>query len=102
MSTDPASSAPPRVPHRTPRYRVFIGSGVLLGVAVAAVLTWWGEPGLGFGYGAVFGYLATFCALLGALAGGAAAVAVEAFVNRGSGGRRGPRGRRARGRSPRP
>ena len=102
MSSDPGSGAPARVPRRTPRYRVFIATGVVLGIAVAAVLTWSGSPGLGFGYGAVFGYLATFCALLGALVGGAVAVAVESFVNRGSGGRRrGPRRHRGRGRSPR-
>lgn len=71
---------------------MFIGTGMLMGVVAAAVLTRSGDPGLGFGYGAVFGYLGTFLSLLGALAGGAVALAVEALVNRG---------RRGRARSPR-
>ena len=101
MSVDPGSRGQLRAPRRTPRYRVFIGTGVLVGVVTAAVLTYVGDPGQGFGRGAVLGYLAAFCSLLGALGGGAVAVAVESFVNRSPRGRGGARGRRGRARSPR-
>lgn len=83
----PATTGRWFVPRRAPRYRVFVGTGVGLGLVVAAVLTYVGDPTQSAGYGAVFGYLAVFCSLLGALAGSAVAVTVEWAFTRA---RRGP------------
>ena len=63
---------------RAPRYRVFVGTGALLGALagiVASLLL--GDPASLFSSGTVTGYLAAIGLLLGGLAGGAVAVLVD-------------------------
>ena len=63
---------------RAPRYRVFVGTGALLGALagiVASLLL--GDPASLFSPGTVTGYLAAIGLLLGGLAGGAVAVLVD-------------------------
>jgi hypothetical protein len=64
---------------RAPRYGVFLSTGAGLGLLAALVggLTGPGDPSVG--RGALVGYLALAFGLLGALAGGAAAVLIERF-----------------------
>jgi hypothetical protein len=86
----PAEEAPPATPadepqapvqvrlRRAPRYRVFVGTGALLGALagiVASLLL--GDPASLFSSGTTTGYLAAIGLLLGALAGGAVAVLVD-------------------------
>jgi hypothetical protein len=63
---------------RAPRYRVFVGTGALLG-AVAGIVArlLLGDPASLFSAAATTGYLAAIGLLLGGLLGGAVAVLVE-------------------------
>lgn len=62
---------------RAPRFRVFIGLGVALGVVCAAVLTF-SRPALGdYDYGQVLGYTAVAGGLLGGLVGGLVAIVLD-------------------------
>lgn len=67
---------------RSPRYGVFIGLGVTLGVAVAFFLTF-SRPETEFSYLSVLGYTALGCGLVGGLIGGLVAV----LLDRGAGSR---------------
>ena len=74
--------APGRAPQRVllrraPRYRAFVSTGVLAGLAVALVLSRFSPSGTGFSGGSTLGYLAMVLALLGAVLGAAVAVLVE-------------------------
>lgn len=62
---------------RAPRYRVFVGTGVLLAVAAALVLALLTPPDARFSRFSVFGYLALSLGLVGALLGGLVAVLLE-------------------------
>ncbi len=64
---------------RAPRYEVFIGAGVVLGVLVGVIggLTGAAEPDTG--RARLVAYLAVGCAILGALLAGLVAVAIERF-----------------------
>jgi len=75
--------APPRQGRlrRSPRFSVFIGTGIAVALGVALLLTLTvarpeGRDGVTYGLGAVFGYLGVLFALVGALAGGALALLV--------------------------
>lgn len=60
---------------REPRYRAFVGTGVLAGVLAAVVLTLLvPDPGGRYSASSVFGYLAASLGAVGALLGGGAAV----------------------------
>ena len=63
---------------RAPRYRVFVGTGALLG-AIAGIVArlLLGDPASLFSAGTTTGYLAAIGLLLGGLLGGAVAVLVE-------------------------
>ena len=74
--------APGRAPQRVllrraPRYRAFVSTGILAGLAVALVLSRFSPSGTGFSGGSTLGYLAMVLALLGAMLGAAVAVLVE-------------------------
>ncbi len=97
MSEDPSPGADAEQPAkripvemvRTPRYSVFVISGVLLGVLVAVVLVLTAdERAAGFSVGSQLGYLGSVLGLLGGLVGGGAAVLAERFVRPGPDGRR--------------
>lgn len=60
-----------------PRYRVFVGLGVLAGVVAAVVLTSFSSGDGGYGAGSVLGYTALLLALVGGLLGGAVAVLLD-------------------------
>jgi len=62
---------------RAPRYRAFIGTGVVLGAVIAVLLTALFPDDGRFSTGSVMGYLGVVLALVGGLLGGAAAVLVE-------------------------
>ncbi len=68
---------------RTPKYPVFIGLGVVLGVAVAGVVTLLTplapDPVTGqeYSFGQVLGYLSLVLALVGGLIGGLVAVLID-------------------------
>jgi len=62
---------------RAPRYRAFIGTGAIIGVVLAVVLTALFPDDGRFSTASVMGYLAVSLALVGGLLGGAVAVLVE-------------------------
>lgn len=62
---------------RAPRYRVFVGTGVLVAVVAALVLALLAPPDARFSRFSVFGYLALLLGLVGALLGGVVAVLFE-------------------------
>ena len=63
---------------RAPRYRAFVGTGVVLGVVVALLLTTVFPDDGRFSTASVLGYLAVILALVGGLLGAVVALAVEA------------------------
>lgn len=74
-------------PARRPRFGVFIVSGIVLALVVAAVLTLTlarpqGRDGVDYGLGGVFGYLAAVLGLAGALLGGLVAVVLSSLADR--------------------
>ena len=83
---NPAQAAPAQdVPapvqvrlRRAPRYRVFVGTGAVLG-AIAGIVArlLLGDPASLFSAGTTTGYLAAIGLLLGGLLGGAVAVLVD-------------------------
>ncbi len=64
------------------RYQAFIGTGVVVGLIAAGVLALVGTPRGDYSSGAVFGYLAVSCGLLGALVGATVAVVIDAVRQR--------------------
>jgi hypothetical protein len=62
---------------RAPRYRAFVGTGAVIGVVFAVLLTGLFPDGGRYSAVAVMGYLAAALALVGGLVGGAAAVLLE-------------------------
>lgn len=70
---------------REVRYRAFILTGAVLGIVVAAVLTFGGSLRGDYSTSTVLAYLAVLFALLGALLGGGVAVVVEAVRRRRAG-----------------
>ncbi len=60
-----------------PRYRIFIGAGVLLGVAVAGFLTLAFSNPDEYSVSSVLGYMAVLCGLVGGFAGGLLAVLLD-------------------------
>ncbi|MFV0460725.1 MAG: hypothetical protein ACK5MT_18370 [Actinomycetales bacterium] len=62
---------------RAPRYRAFIGAGVILGVLVALIATLFSPDGGSYSLGSVFGYTACMLGLIGALVGGLVAIVLD-------------------------
>ena len=58
---------------RAPKYRAFVGTGILVGLVLALILTFT-RPETEYGYGAVFGYTALVLGFVGALLGGLVAI----------------------------
>ena len=79
---------PARRPYRTPRYPVFLGTGVVLGLLVGVGLALYGGGDTVTSSAGVLGYFSAFGVIVGALAGGTLAVLVEAVANLGSRSRR--------------
>ncbi len=82
--SDPGRAQPPieeMVPARrmsAPRYGVFIGAGVVLGVVAAAVATFYASTtNDDYSLRAIFGYTALLLGLVGGLLGGALAVLLD-------------------------
>ncbi|WP_460444719.1 hypothetical protein [Angustibacter aerolatus] len=71
--------------HRAPKYQVFIAAGLIVGIVVAVVSGYTGAGDPTVGRGKLVGYLALLLGCLGGLLGGAVAVTVERFMNRGTG-----------------
>lgn len=81
---DPTRQVPPPLDQmlrtrrrRTPKYPVFIGLGVFVGVLVAVVATYSLPATREFGYGSVVGYAALTMGLTGGLVGGIVAVVLD-------------------------
>jgi hypothetical protein len=98
VSSEPVSSEPdpsepvspgrerrvqPATVRRAPRYRAFIGTGVVLGAVLGVVATMVFPDDGHFSTGAVAGYLSVTLGLLGGLLGGVAAVVAERRQPRG-------------------
>jgi len=62
---------------RSPRYGVFIGVGVLLGVLAAGIATFALPVTDDYGYGTVLGYTSLVLGLAGGLLGGLVAVLLD-------------------------
>lgn len=62
---------------RSPKYPVFLGVGLGIGVLAAVVLTYSLPLTDEYGYGAVVGYVALTLGLLGAMVGGAVALLLD-------------------------
>ena len=62
---------------RSPKYPVFIGVGVFLGVLIAVGLTYSLPATEEFGYRSVVGYMALTLGLVGGLVGGAVALILD-------------------------
>lgn len=62
---------------RSPKYAVFIGLGVLVGVLVAGAATFALPVTESYGYGAVLAYTALVLGLVGGLVGGLVAVLLD-------------------------
>jgi len=62
---------------RTPDFKRFIFTGVVLGFVVGAVLSVIGDQAPGYGAGSQVGYLGVMGAFLGALAAGLVAVLLD-------------------------
>jgi len=82
--TDPGRAQPPleeMVPARrtsAPRYPIFIGAGVVLGVLAAAVATFYASStNDDYSLRSIFGYTALLLGLVGGLLGGAVAVLLD-------------------------
>ncbi|MEN2738546.1 potassium transporter Trk [Microbacterium sp. X-17] len=73
---------------RSPRYGVFLGLGVALGVLVAAILTFTvsgndqSATGIVYSDAQVFGFLALICGAIGLGLGGALAIVLDRTVGR--------------------
>jgi len=99
--TDPAEGPVRRLRvRRAPRYEVFLGTGAMLGLVIALVAGSAGPVDPQTGRAKLIGYLAMGLVLLGGLAGGVVAVALERFSRRSridTGSRIDTRGRPRRG-----
>lgn len=62
---------------RAPRFPVFIGLGVVVGIIVAVLLTYSQPPSSGYTYSQVLGYTAVAGGLIGGLLGGLVAVLLD-------------------------
>jgi hypothetical protein len=62
---------------RSPKYGVFMGVGVLLGVLAAGIATFALPVTDDYGYGTVLGYTAVVLGLVGGLLGGLVAVLLD-------------------------
>ena len=92
----PYGRSMPTASRRAPRYRRFVGTGVVLGLVAAVALARAAEVDARYTWVDVFRYLAVVGALVGGLAGGAVAVWLDRphggapsrprRANRGSGG----------------
>lgn len=87
-SDQPGPPIPRGRPYRTPRYAVFVGSGVVLGLLLGVGLALYGGGDTVTSSAGVLGYFSAFGVIVGALVGGTLAVVVETLMNRGR-----PRGR---------
>jgi MFS family permease len=83
--TDPAAGPVRRLRvRRAPRYEIFLGTGALLGLLIALVAGSTGPVEAQTGRAKLIGYLAMGFMLLGGLAGGVVAVALERFSRHSS------------------